>query len=74
LDIIWSQASLNNMFPVTQAPPNSTYYVHFPILMLLVSLGLLLLARKLPLVPFVAIWVLQLVLLIPLVLGYTGGV
>jgi hypothetical protein len=50
------------------------YYVHFPILMLLVSLGLLLLARKLPLVPFVAIWMLQIVVLIPFFLGYTGGV
>jgi hypothetical protein len=49
------------------------YYVHFPLAMLLLSVGLLLLGKKLPLALFIALWVLQLVVFIPFFLGYTGG-
>jgi hypothetical protein len=50
------------------------YYVLFPLTMLLVSVGLLLLARKLPVALVVTLWVLQIVVFIPFFLGYTGGV
>lgn len=50
------------------------YYVHFPLIMLLVSVSLLLLARKLPLALFVTVWVLQIVVFTPFFLAYTGGV
>jgi hypothetical protein len=49
------------------------YYVHFPLIMLLISAALLLLARKLPLALFVTLWALQIVLFIPFLLGYGGG-
>jgi hypothetical protein len=50
------------------------YYVHFPLIMLLVSTGLLLLATKQPLAVFVTLWVLQIVLFIPFCLVYSGGI
>ena len=50
------------------------YYVYFPIVMLLVSAGLLLLAKKLPVGIFLAVWILQLLSFLPFFLGYTGGV
>jgi hypothetical protein len=50
------------------------YYVHFPLAILIISIALLLLARRLATAVFVAIWVLQLVALILFFLGYTGGV
>jgi hypothetical protein len=50
------------------------YYVYFPLTMLAVSAGLLLLARKLPQTLFVALWALQVAAFIPFFLGYTGGV
>ena len=50
------------------------YYVHFPLAMLFLSVGLLLLARKMHLGLFIALWVLQLVLFVPFFFGYTGGV
>ncbi len=50
------------------------YYVHFPLTMLFLSVGLLLLWKKLPPMVFVALWVLQLIVFIPFFLGYTGGV
>jgi hypothetical protein len=49
------------------------YYVHFPLIMLLVSTGLLLLAGRLPRALFVTLWGLQVVLFIPFFLAYTGG-
>jgi hypothetical protein len=49
------------------------YYVHFPLSMLVVSVGLLMLARKMPLWLFVSVWLLQIVLFLPFFLGYTGG-
>lgn len=49
------------------------YYVHFPLVMLLVSAGLLLFARRLPVALFVTVWALQIVLFVPFVLGYAGG-
>jgi len=49
------------------------YYVHFPLVMLLMSTGQLLLARKLPRSLFVAIWGLQIVLFLPFHFGYMGG-
>jgi hypothetical protein len=50
------------------------YYVHFPLIMLFYSVGLLFLAKRLPRGVFVALWVLQIVVFIPFFLGYTGGV
>jgi hypothetical protein len=50
------------------------YYVHFPLAMMLVSVGLLALAKKIPLALFLTVWVLQVLLFIPFFLGYTGGV
>jgi hypothetical protein len=49
------------------------YYVHFPLIMLLASTGLLLLARKLPRAVFISVWLLQIVLFIPFCLAYAGG-
>lgn len=50
------------------------YYVYFPLAMLLLSVCLLLLAKKMPIGLFIALWALQLVLFVPFFLGYTGGV
>jgi hypothetical protein len=49
------------------------YYVYFPATMLLLSICLAILASKAPKLLFVIIWLLQLVLIPPFVLGYTGG-
>jgi hypothetical protein len=49
------------------------YYVHFPLIMLFYSVGILFLAKRLPTGVFVALWVLQIVVFIPFFLGYTGG-
>jgi hypothetical protein len=50
------------------------YYVYFPLIMLIISIGLLLLARKMPVAVFVTIWLVQIFIFLPFVLGYTGGV
>jgi hypothetical protein len=50
------------------------YYVHFPLAMFLLSVGLMLLAKRLLLPLFIGLWVLQLIVFIPFFLGYTGGV
>jgi hypothetical protein len=50
------------------------YYVHFPLIMMLVSFGLLLLAKKLPLSLFVTLWGLQIAVFVPFFLAYTGGI
>ena len=60
--------------PAYPSPGQWHYYVYVPLTMLLVSVGLLLLARKLPLALFVTLWALQIVVFIPFFLGYTGGV
>ena len=49
------------------------YYVHFPLIMLIVGVGLLLLARRLPVTLFVTIWSLQVLAIVPFLLGYGGG-
>jgi hypothetical protein len=49
------------------------YYLHFPLVMLAISVGLLLFAKKIPTPVFVAAWSLQLFAFIPFFLGYTGG-
>jgi hypothetical protein len=49
------------------------YYVHLPLIMLLISIGLLLLARKTPVALFVTLWLLQVCVFIPFFLAYTGG-
>jgi hypothetical protein len=49
------------------------YYVYFPLSMALVSVGLLLLARRIPVPLFVTIWLLQLFLILPFFYGYGGG-
>jgi hypothetical protein len=56
--------------------PNASqwrYYVYFPMVMVLVSAGLLLFAKKLPTGMFLAVWILQLLIFLPFFLGYTGG-
>lgn len=50
------------------------YYVYFPAIMLLISIGVLLLARKLPFALFLTAWFMQLLVFVPFFLGYTGGV
>ena len=50
------------------------YYVHFPLIMLVVGAGLLLLARKMPVSLFVTLWLLQSFTFVPFFLAYTGGV
>jgi hypothetical protein len=55
-------------------PAQWRHYVHFPLVMLLVNVGLLVVARKLPVGLFVTLWVLQIVVFIPFFIGYTGGV
>ena len=50
------------------------YYVHFPLAMLLASVGLLCLARKLPAALFVIVWTLQVLVFVPCFVAYTGGV
>jgi len=50
------------------------YYVYFPMIMLIISVGLLLLARKIPVALFVTLWLLQIFIFFPFLLGYTGGV
>lgn len=50
------------------------YYVHFPLIMLLVGMGLLLLAEKMPVPLFVTLWVLQSFVFVPFFLAYTGGI
>jgi len=50
------------------------YYVHFPLIMLFYSVGLLFLAKRLPSNVFIGLWVVQIVVFIPFLLGYTGGV
>ncbi len=50
------------------------YYVYFPLIMLIVSVGSLLLAKRMPVALFVTIWVLQLFVVLPFLLAYGGGV
>ncbi len=50
------------------------YYVYFPMVMVLVSTGLLLSAKKLPTGMFIGVWILQLLTFLPFFIGYTGGV
>lgn len=50
------------------------YYVQFPLIMLLVSVGLFLLARRIPAPLFIAIWLLQVLLFFLFFLRYSGGV
>jgi hypothetical protein len=50
------------------------YYVYFPLIMLIISVGLLLLGRKMPVALFVTIWLLQIFIFLSFLLGYTGGV
>ena len=49
------------------------YYVDLPLIMLMVSIALFLLARRLPVALFVTIWSLQLLVFVPFFLGYGGG-
>ena len=50
------------------------YYVYFPVIMAIASVCLLLLARRLSVTLFVTIWILQLLLFIPFLFWYWGGV
>ena len=50
------------------------YYVWFPAAMLLMNLGLLVVARRLPVALFATALVLQIIVFIPFFLGYTGGI
>jgi hypothetical protein len=49
------------------------YYLHFPLIMILISIALLMFAKKLPVGLFIALWLLQIFAFIPFFLGYTGG-
>jgi len=50
------------------------YYVHFPLIMLILSVGSLLLARRMPVALFVTIWLLQICIILPFLFAYGGGV
>jgi len=50
------------------------YYVYFPLIMLILSVGSLLLARLMPVALFVTMWLLQLFVVLPFLLAYGGGV
>lgn len=50
------------------------YYVYFPLIMLIGSIGLLFLARRLSVTQFVTIWSIQVVVVIPFLFLYGGGV
>jgi hypothetical protein len=50
------------------------YYVYFPLIMLILSVGSLLLARLMPVALFVTMWLLQLFIVLPFLLAYGGGV
>jgi len=50
------------------------YYIYFPLIMLGVSIGLLILGKRTPVVLFVTMWSLQLVIVLPFILAYAGGV
>jgi hypothetical protein len=50
------------------------YYVYFPLMMLIVSFGLLLLGKRLPVTLFATMWILQVLVIVPFLFGYGGGV
>jgi hypothetical protein len=50
------------------------YYIYFPLIMLGISVGLLILGKRTPVALFVTMWSLQLVIVLPFILAYTGGV
>ncbi len=50
------------------------YYLYFPLIMLIISLGSLLLAKKTPIALFASIWLLQVLVVLPFLLAYGGGV
>jgi hypothetical protein len=50
------------------------YYVYFPLIMLILSVGSLIVARLMPVALFVTIWLLQLLVILPFLFGYGGGV
>jgi len=50
------------------------YYVCFPLTMAIVSIGLMLLTRRMPIGLFVTIWLLQVSAIVPFVFGFAGGV
>jgi hypothetical protein len=57
--------------------PNATqwvYYVCVPLVMSVLSLGILLIAKKLKRGVFALVWALQIATLIPFLLAYGGGV
>lgn len=49
------------------------YYVYFPLIMLILSVGSLLLARRLPGALFLTIWLLQLFIVLPFLFAYGSG-
>lgn len=49
------------------------YYVHFPLAMTLLNLGLIVVGRSLPLWLFLTVLGLQVMVFVPFFLGYTGG-
>jgi hypothetical protein len=50
------------------------YYVYFPLIMFVISFASLLLAKKIPIALFVTIWLLQLLVVLPFLFAYEGGV
>jgi hypothetical protein len=49
------------------------YYVYFPLAMLLANFVLFMLAKRMPISVFVALWIVQVVVFIPFLFAYGGG-
>ena len=49
------------------------YYVYFPLAMLLANIVLFMLAKRMPISVFVALWIVQVVVFIPFLFAYGGG-
>jgi hypothetical protein len=49
------------------------YYVHFPLAMSLLDVGLIVAGARLPMAHFVTVLGLQMIVFAPFFLGYTGG-
>jgi hypothetical protein len=60
--------------PGYPSPGQWHYYVYFPLAMVFMNLGLLVVGRRLPVALFVTVLVAEVIVFIPFFLGYTGGV
>jgi hypothetical protein len=55
-------------------PSQWRYYLYFPLTMLVLSIALLLWGRRMPVAVFGTIWFLHLVIVLPFLFAYTGGI